>query len=142
MSFYAIGNSLNTILTTVKNATGSRLQEVYNYDAPDTGTGYPYATIGTPEAEENVLDTATNETVYKFTIRSVDVNKDKANMEQTMRRLADDILTELRKAANQTFGGTVDRVFPFTVKFSWGMEGNVPSRICEIQVEVSKEFTI
>jgi len=141
MSFYAIGQNLKTILDTVKTNSG-RLANVYDYDSPDTDTGYPYATLTPKQAEEESLDTAFNQTLYKFVIRAVDVNKDKAVMEATMRKLADDILGELRKGANQTFGGTVDRVLPFTVSWGWENTNQLPSRFFEVSVEVLKDFAI
>lgn len=103
MSFYAIGQSLKSVLDTVQAGGGNRLSVVYDYDAPDTGTGYPYATLTPKAAEEESLDTSTNQILYSFVIRAQDVQKDKATMEATMRRLCDDILAELRKRANITF---------------------------------------
>lgn len=141
MSFYAIGQSLKTILDTVQTNSG-RLANVYDYDSPDPDTGYPYATLTPKQAEEESLDTAFNQTLYKFVIRAVDVNKDKAVMEATMRKLADDILGELRKGGNQTFGGTVDRVLPFTVSWGWENTNQMPSRFFEVSVEVLKDFAI
>lgn len=141
MSFYAIGQSLKTVLDTVQTNSG-RLANVYDYDSPDTDTGYPYATLTPKQAEEEALDTAFNLTTYKFIIRAVDVNKDKTTMEATMRRLADDILAELRKQANQTFGGTVDRVLPFTVAWGWDTANQMPSRFFEVSIEVVKDFAI
>ena len=141
MSFYDIGQQLKNILDTVQSGS-PRLKAVYDYPSPDTDTGYPYATITPKDAEETFLDTALNQTSYRFLIRAVDVGSDKAQMESTMRKLADDILGELRKEAHETFGGTVDRVEPFTVSFGWESTNQVPSRFFEIQVEVLKHYPI
>jgi hypothetical protein len=103
MSFYDIGQQLKSILDTVQAYPTARLANVYDYDIPDTDTGYPYATITPKDAEEEFLDTALNQTSYRFIIRAVDVGKDKGQMESTMRKLADDILGELRKEAHETF---------------------------------------
>lgn len=83
---------------------------------PD-GTSYPYATLSSGDITEEVLDTDLNQTLYRFTIRAVNVAKDKADVEATMRKLADDFLAELRKRENQTLDGTVDRFLPYTL--SW-----------------------
>jgi hypothetical protein len=142
MSFHAIGQQLKAVLDTVQAAPGSRLAQVFDYAVPDAGTGYPYATVSPKQSQEESLDTAFNLASYKFTIRAVSVDKDKSAMEQTMRKLADDILAELRKRSHQTFDGTVDRVLPFTL--SWGYESadGVPSRFFELEVEVLKDFAI
>ena len=143
MSVYDIGGKLKAILDIVKNATGSRLAVVYDYDSPDTSdSGYPYATLTPKVVEEDSLDTATNKTLYKFLIRGVHCIKDKSTMEATMRRLCDDILAELRKGAHQTFDGTVDRVLPFHVDWGWETANQMPSRFFEITVEVEKLFDI
>jgi hypothetical protein len=142
MSFYAIGQSLKSVLNTVQSAPSSRLAVVYDYDSPETGTGYPYATLTPKGAEEESLDTATNQTLYSFVIRCQDVQKDKSTMEATMRRLCDDILAELRKASNITFGGSVDRVLPFTVSWGWDTANQIPSRFFEIEVQVLRNFQI
>lgn len=141
MSFQAIGASLKTILDTVK-AASTRLQIVYETPSPDTDTGYPYATISPASAVEEELDTATNQTLYKFVIRAVDASNSKATMEATMRNLCDEILAELRKGAHQTFGGTVDRVLPFNVSWGWETTNTLPSRFFEIEIEVLKNFDI
>lgn len=117
MSFDAIGSSIKAVLDTVQAAPGSRLATVYNHNNPDAGTGYPYATLTPKGSTEESLDTASNQALYSFIIRAIDVNTDKSAMETRMRKLADDILGELRKRAHITFDGTVDRVLPFTV--SW-----------------------
>ena len=72
----------------------------------------------------------------------VDVNKEKSTMEQNMRKLADDILAELRKKAHTTFDGTVDRVLPFTTKWYWDNTGKLPMRYFEIEVEVMQNHNI
>jgi hypothetical protein len=90
------------VLDIVKNAPNSGLAEVYDYEVPD-GDAYPFATISTGQFDEDVEDTKTNLAKYNFTVRVVDVNKDKATMELNMRAVADDIMAEMRKAAHDTF---------------------------------------
>lgn len=142
MSWNAIANEIKSILDTVKGAQNSRLQEVYNYDAPDADTGYPYATLGDDGAEESSLDTMSNQAIYNFVIRVVDVNKDKSAMVVNMRKVVDDIMAELRKREHITLGGTVDRFLPFVVSWGWESTNQVPTRICEIKISVLKDFTI
>lgn len=72
MSFYDIGQQLKNILDTVQSGS-PRLKVVYDYPSPDSDTGYPYATITPKDAEETFLDTALNQTSYRFLIRAVDV---------------------------------------------------------------------
>lgn len=140
MSFYSIGNALKTILDTVK--VGSTiLADVFNYDSPDANTGYPYACVVLKEGDEEALDTFNNAANYRFFIRAVDVNKDKAAMEQTMRQLCDEIMAELRKAGHQTLGGTVDRVQPFKISWGWQTQQDLPSRFFEIEIEVMKDIS-
>lgn len=141
MSYYDIGQSIKACLDIVQAAVGSRLSVVYDFEAPDA-TGYPYATIAPKEGEEDILDTANNLATYRFLIRAVNVNKDKGVMEPTMRRLADDIMGELRKGAHQTFGNTVDRVSPFKISWGWETSNNLPSRFFEIEIEVMKDIPI
>ena len=142
MTFYAIGNSIMSILTSVQSAPGSLLQSVYNYEIPAAGTGYPYATLTPGEMQEDVLDTAWNQATYKYVVRVNDLNEDKADMEQTMRQLADTIMAGLRTSANQTFGGTVDKVLPFMVTWGWETGNTAPIRYFEITITVVKEFSI
>lgn len=87
------------------------------------------------------MDTVYNQALYRFIIRACDVNKDKAQLETTIRSLADEILAELRKRANLTFDGTVDRVLPFTVTFGWDNSQQVPLRYVEIGVDVLMNYT-
>lgn len=91
------------ILTTVKT-TSDNLSAVFQYDPGYTDElGFPYACVVTKGVTEEALDTANNQALYRFTIRAVDVSTDKAQVETTMRGLADDLLAELRKRANMTF---------------------------------------
>lgn len=141
MSYYAISQKLKTILETVRDGAGGRLAEIYDTQVP-TSPEYPYATISSGDATEDTLDTELNKTLYRFTIRAVNVSEDKVATETTMRKLADDILAELRKRENQTLGGTVDRFLPYTL--TWGYEnGNtVPNRYFEIQLEILQHYSI
>ena len=141
MSYYAISQSIKTILEAVRDGAGGRLAAVYDTQVP-TSPEYPYATISTGEATEESLDTELNSTLYRFTIRAVNVAEDKVATETTMRKLADDILAELRKRGNQTLSGTVDRFLPFTL--TWGYENGqtVPNRYFEIRLEVLKHYPI
>jgi hypothetical protein len=141
MSYYTISQSLKTILETVRDGGGNRLASIYDTQVPTSPT-YPYATLSTGEATEESLDTATNTTLYRFTIRAVNVAEDKVTTETTMRKLADDILAELRKRANQTLGGTVDRFLPFTLSWGWENGSTVPNRYFEIRLEILKHFSI
>jgi len=88
------------------------------------------------------LDTATNQTLYRFSIRVCDVNKDKAQTEETIRSLVDEILAELRKREHINFGGLVDRVLPFEVTFGWENSGQTPMRWGEIRVDVLMHYAI
>lgn len=91
---------------------------------------------------EESLDTAYNQALYRFTIRAVDVSTDKAQVETTMRGLADDLLAELRKRANLQLGGIVDRVLPFEVTFSWDNGQQTPTRVLEINIDVLENHSI
>jgi len=142
MSYYSIANEILDILETVRDAPGSRLASVYDTEVP-TSTTYPYAVVSTGEATEEILDTSTNKTLYRFWIRAVNVADDKASTETTMRRLADDILAELRKRAHQNLGGTVDNVLPFTLSWWWeNTSWTVPSRYFDIRIDVLKHYSI
>lgn len=141
MSFKTIGEKLETILNTVKNAPNSGLAAVFNYEEVASDQ-YPYATICTGSLEEEILDTTSNEAVYNFIIRVIDVNKNKATMEANMRALADDIMAELRKEINETLAGTVNRVAPFKIDWKWDTENSTPKRYFEINVEVMTNYTI
>ena len=141
MSYFSIASSLKTILETVRDGVGGRLSAVYDTEVPE-GASYPYATLTTGEATEEALDTSTNTTLYRFTIRAVNVAKDKATAEATMRKLADDILAELRKRANQTLGGTVDNILPFSLSWGWENGNTVPNRYFEIRLEILKNYSI
>lgn len=141
MSYYDISQSLKNILIAVRDGAGGRLAEVYDTQVP-TSPEYPYATISTWEATEESLDTSINQTLYRFTIRAVNVADDKVATEATMRKLADDILAELRKRANQTLGGTVDRFLPFSLTWGWENVVTVPNRYFEIRIEVLKHYSI
>ena len=72
----------------------------------------------------------------------MNVADDKVATEATMRKLADDILAELRKRANQTLGGTVDRFLPFSLTWGWENGSTVPNRYFEIKIEVLKHYSI
>lgn len=102
MTTYAIGNALLDIMETVRDAPSSRLAEVYNHDNPAANGSYPYATIAPEPSNEDMHDTANNLATYSFMVRCVDVDDDKATMEQRMRQLHGDVMAELRKAANGT----------------------------------------
>lgn len=142
MSYYSIANEILDILETVRDAPGSRLASVYDTEVP-TSITYPYAVVSTGEATEEILDTSTNKTLYRFWIRAVNVADDKASTETTMRRLADDILAELRKRAHQNLGGTVDNVLPFTLSWWWeNTSWTLPSRYFDIRIDVLKHYSI
>lgn len=105
MTFINIASELKDIIDTVKSGSGaSYLSETFSYDPGYTDdSGFPYACVINRGASESHLDTATNKTLYRFVIRACDVNKDKAQLETTLRTLCDLILAELRKRANITF---------------------------------------
>lgn len=142
MSYASIASSLNTILTTVKNAPGSILAQVFDYDlqvADDNG--YPFASIVNGDAEESVLDSAYNEAEYHFFIRVCDLAKDKSATEVNMRILVDAILAELRKKTNLYLSNTVDNTLPFRVRWSWEGSGTVPLRVCTIEIVGMKQHS-
>lgn len=141
MSYYDISQKLKTILETVRDGAGGRLAAVYDTQVPTT-PGYPYATLSTGEATEESLDTELNSTLYRFTIRAVNVSEDKVATETTMRKLADDLLAELRKRENQTLGGTVDRFLPFSLNWGYESGSTVPNRYFEIRLEILKHYPI
>jgi hypothetical protein len=141
MSYYDISQSLKNILITVRDGAGGRLAQVYDTEVPE-GASYPYAVIANGDATEQALDTSMNQTLYRFTIRCVNVAKDKVTAEATMRKLADDILAELRKGANSQLGGTVDRFLPFTLSWGWENTGTVPNRYFEIRIDILKHYSI
>lgn len=141
MSYTAIAQQLLDILETVKDWAGGRLAEVYDTQVPES-TSYPYATITTGEATETTLDTSLNATLYRFTIRAVNVAEDKATTEATMRLLADDILAELRKRVNQELGGTVDNVLPYTLNWGYENGSTVANRYFEIKLECLVHYSI
>lgn len=72
----------------------------------------------------------------------MNVAKDKATAEATMRKLADDILAELRKRGNQTLSGTVDNILPFSLSWGWENGNTVPNRFFEIRLEILKNYSI
>lgn len=141
MSYYDISQSLKNILIAVRDGGGNRLAQVYDTEVPET-TDYAYAVISNGDATEQSLDTSLNQTLYRFTIRCVTVAKDKVSAEATMRRLADDVMAELRKGANSQLGGTVDRFLPFTLSWGWENGNTVPNRYFEINIEVLKHYSI
>lgn len=143
MSYITIASELLDIITTVKNVPSAYLSEVFWYDPGYTDdSGFPYACIINRGGTEEHLDTATNQTLYRFSIRVCDVNKDKAQTETTIRSLVDEILAELRKRGNLQLGGAVDRVLPFEVTFWWENGTQTPMRYAEIQVEVLMHHSI
>lgn len=111
---------------------------MYNYDAKGSET-YPYAIITTKDGTENMLDTSTNYSEFNFIIRVVNINKNVSTMEDVMRQLCDDIMTELRKGVNKTLSGTVDYFLPTSISWGWA-DGQEPTRVFEINVEVKKIF--
>ncbi len=144
MGFVNIASEIFDILTTVKNAGGSQLAEVFNYDVagPSSDTGYPYACVSNLAAIEDPLDSANNKALYTFLVRVVDVAKDKTLTEARMRSLADTILVELRKRGNATFGGVADKVFPFKTTWKWETGDKVPARVLEIEINVQQSHSI
>lgn len=143
MSFINISSEIFDIIETVKDVPSAYLSAVFSYDPGYTDDdGFPYACIIAKGATEEHLDTATNQTLYRFVIRACDVNKDKAQTEVTVRSLVDEILAELRKRAHINFGGTVDRVLPFEVTFGWDNGTQTPMRWAEIAVDVLMHYSI
>ena len=143
MSFITIAQKLKDILDTVKNASGSALSATFDYDPGYTSSlGFPYACVVNKTAEEEALDTANNQTLYHFVLRVCDVNSTKTQVEQNIRNCADQLLAELRKRENMTFGGTVDKVYPFQVNFFWDNSQQTPMRVCEITVDVLMHYSI
>lgn len=141
MSFYDIGQELYDVLDTVKTG-GTRLAAIYNYQIASTEVeAFPYAYVAPGPSEEKELDTASNQALYNYTIRATDVYTDKAATEVTMRQLADDILSELRKRVNQNLGGLADRVH-FNTQFYSDTGNGSPVRYFEISVEVMRNFSI
>lgn len=136
MGYKTIWDSIYTIINSLVAST--KLTAVYNYDAKGSES-YPYAIITTKDWSEDMLDTSTNYSEFKFIIRVVNVNKDVSNMEAVMRQLCDDIFTELRKGANKTLSGTVDYFLPTSVSWGW-WDSQEPTRVFEISVEVKKIF--
>lgn len=141
MGYYSIGQKLKTVLDTVKNAVGSGLAAVYEYDI-QTSDEKPFACIITSGATEEMLDTQTNQTVYNYKIRVIDTDKNKSTLENNMRQLCDDILAELRKEANETLQGEAVRFLPFTVEWTWSGSQDTFSRIFEINIEIVELFDI
>lgn len=128
----SVYNIVNSLIATTK------LTAVYNYDAKGSET-YPYAIITTKDGTENMLDTSTNYSEFNFIIRVVNINKNVSTMEDVMRQLCDDIMTELRKGVNKTLSGTVDYFLPTSISWGWA-DGQEPTRVFEINVEVKKIF--
>lgn len=143
MSYVTIASELLDIITTIKNRPSAYLSEVFWYDPGYTDdSGFPYACVVSRGGTEENLDTATNQALYRFSIRACDVNKDKAQTETTIRSLVDEILAELRKRANIQFGGAVDRVLPFEVSYGWDNGTQTPIRWAEIQIDVLMHHSI
>ena len=141
MSFYDIGQELYDILVYIRDNT-TRLDSVYNYPVPSNDAeGFPYAYVTPGTWDEKELDTASNQALYNYTIRATDVGKDKASMDITIRQLADDILSELRKRGRQDLGGIADRL-RFSTQFYWDTANGTPLRYVEISVEVLRNFSI
>ncbi len=113
---------------------------VYNYDVKEI-TKYPCASISVKDGDEEELDTKNNLLRTRYLIRVQDQNVSVATMEARMRTLCDSILAELRKKANQTITGNSVRILPFAVTWGW-FDGQLPTRMFEISVEVSEYFAI
>lgn len=142
MSYKLVGDALYNILVDIKNSPTSGLVDAFPYDNPDGGSnGYPYAIVTPAPGQEKELDTATNFALYRFIIRATNVSKDKAGMEDNMRTLADDILSELRKRGRQDLGGIADRM-TFDTSWSWDSTNNTPTRLFEIEVSVERHHSI
>lgn len=142
MSYKIIADELLSIITTVKS-TSDYLAEVFWYDPGYTDdSGFPFACVVNRGGTEEHLDTATNQALYRFSIRVCDVNKDKAQTEETIRSLVDEIMTELRKRAHIQLWGLVDRVLPFEVSFSWENANQTPMRCADIQIDVLAHHSI
>ena len=139
MSYTSIAAKLATILENVKNVGGSKLASYYTYENPQSDST-PFAQIMTGEAEETMLDTTTNEVAYRYKIRFIDINADKADMEATMRTLADQVLAELRKSTNELLGGEAVRFLPFKVTWGWDTGNQTPSRFFEVEMEAIETF--
>jgi len=129
--------ALYTILNNLVSST--TLTAVYNYDVK-TYNSFPTATISPVDWEEIFLDTANNQDNLVFKIRVVDQNRDIAVMEARMRTLADSILTELRKKANQTLWNSVCMV-DFSITW-WWLDDEQPMRTFEILCRTKSIATI
>ena len=129
--------ALYTILNNLVSST--TLSAVYNYDVK-TYNSFPTATISPVDWEEIFLDTANNQDNLVFKIRVVDQNRDIAVMEARMRTLADSILSELRKKANQTLWNSVCMV-DFSITWGW-LDDEQPMRTFEILCRTKSIATI
>ena len=91
----AITAALNNILAT------SKLAAVFAYETK-TATVYPFAMVTPRSGSEKPLDTSTNEQEVEFVVTVADMNKNVAVMEDRMRTLHDDVMTELRRELYET----------------------------------------
>ena len=139
----SIVNALYAILQKVLSDHPELVWAIFAHDPWSTDDdGYPYMCIVDKGATEEVLDTAMNQTLYSFAIRVVDVNKNRAQTVETVRKLTDALLVELRKREHLTLGGVADRVLPLEVVFAWDIWNQTPVRYCEINVDVLTHASI
>ena len=126
--YSTIGQKLYEIINALEPTT--KIAAVYNYDKKEFDA-FPSVIISPSDQTENIFDTRDNESVYKFIVRVVDLNKNVSSMEARMREICDDILETLRK--NQFLDNTVHRT-TLSVRWGWASQ-DVELRVCEIVVE-------
>jgi hypothetical protein len=125
MSYKAIKDELETLLTGIEASTD--LNETFRYPKP-VSDEYPYAQILTGPANEILMDTGTNETVYVIDIVVSDSNKDRSVMEERMEVIIDAILAELRKKVNCTLSGITMGGTTYAVVWGFAYDKTTPLR--------------
>ena len=130
MSFKEIWVAIKTKMDEMK-VTNPWVVDVYNYEVK-TSESYPYISITPTNITEDVLDQLQNQSIYNFTIRVIDKNKDVAVMEARMREIVDLVLWKLREMWHQI---TLTDGTSIKINWSWNwgwLDEQEPLRVFNI----------
>ena len=143
MSYTVLTTKLGEVLEAVKNASWSKLATWYSYPDPESNET-PYATIDTVGSSEQPLDTNSNLVTYEYRIRIIsrELSTGRQVLEETLRKVVDDVNAELRKRTNILFGGASVKSYSVETQW-WANFWNSPSvRYADIKIMIEEIYQI
>jgi|WetSurSiteA1Bulk_404760.scaffolds.fasta_scaffold76058_3 hypothetical protein len=131
MSYSSIGSAIYSTLQGITD-----FNQVYNYE-PKELLKYPCGTVTATSHSDTFSSTASNQRIFRFTIRLYFRTDTAQDAEGVLRDLADQVISTIE--ANTSLSGSCDFARPISGNWAY-QEREVPVRVVEIVIECLKRL--